>query len=395
MTAYLTLDDIDVSGSRVLVRSDLNVPLDGGTITDDFRIRSSLPTIQRLRDAGAVVIVASHLGRPDGWDPALSMAPVAERLGALGGFAVTALPAVVGDEVEAAIAAGSPGDVYLLENTRYEPGEKKNDPEFAAALGRLADVFVLDAFGTAHRAHASTVGVTAHVKSVAGPLLAAEIESLSTLLHDPPRPYVVVLGGAKVSDKLGVMKALLPKVDAMLVGGGMCFTLLKAEGYDVGNSLLEDDMLEEVRDLLASQWGSRITLPTDIVVAERFAEDSPFETVASTDMPGEGLGLDIGPESAARFSSVIEGAGSVFWNGPMGVFEWDSFRSGTETVANAFASSPAFTVAGGGDSVAALRSFGLTEQISHMSTGGGAGLEFLEGDTLPGLAALERWTDAT
>ena len=395
MPAYLTLDDIDVSGLRVLVRSDLNVPLDDGEITDDFRIRSSLPTIERLRREGAVVTVASHLGRPDGWDPALSMAPVATRLAELGGFAVTSISQVAGDEAEAAVAGGKPGDVFLLENTRYEPGEKKNDPQLAAAFGRLADVFVLDAFGTSHRAHASTVGVTAHVKSVAGPLLAAEIESLSTLLHDPPRPYVVVLGGAKVSDKLGVMKALLPKVDAMLVGGGMCFTLLKAKGFDVGGSLLEDEMLEEVAGLLASEWGSRITLPDDIVVAERFAEDSPFQTVAATGMPESGLGLDIGPESAERFSSIIRGAGSVFWNGPMGVFEWDSFRSGTETVAQAFASSPAFTVAGGGDSVAALRSFELTEQISHVSTGGGAGLEYLEGDTLPGLAALERWTDGT
>jgi phosphoglycerate kinase len=392
MPNYLTLDDIDVSGSRVLLRSDLNVPLDGGTITDDFRIRSSLPTIQRLREAGAVVTVASHLGRPDGWDPAFSMAPIAERLGELGGFPVTALTAVVGDEVEAAIAAGRPGDVFLLENTRYEPGEKKNDPELTAALGRLGDYFVLDAFGTAHRAHASTVGVTHHVRSVAGPLLAQEVEALAALLHDPARPYVVVLGGAKVSDKLGVMKALLPRVDVMLVGGGMCFTLLAAEGYDVGNSLLEEDMIDEVRDLLASEWGSRVTLPSDIVVADRFAEDAATRVVPATDMPSDWLGLDIGPDTAALFSSVTTGAGAVFWNGPMGVFEWDSFRAGTETVARAFADSTAFTVAGGGDSVAALRSFGLDDKISHLSTGGGAGLEFLEGDPLPGLEALERWT---
>jgi phosphoglycerate kinase len=395
VAGYLTLEDVDVDGRRVLLRSDLNVPLRDGAVTDDFRIRSSLPTIERLRASGAIVTVASHLGRPEGRDPALSMRPVAEWLSELGGFTVQALPDVVGAAVEAAVAAASPGDVLLLENTRWEQGEKKNDPGLSAALGRLADVFVLDAFGTAHRAHASTVGVTAHVRSVAGPLLAAEVEALSALLHDPARPYVVVLGGAKVSDKLGVMKALLPKVDVMLVGGGMCFTLLAAEGYDVGDSLLEEDMIDEVRDLLASEWGSRITLPKDIVVAERFAEDAPFETVPATDMPEEGLGLDIGPDAAARFAAVIQGAGSVFWNGPMGVFEWASFRAGTETVAHAFATSPAFTVAGGGDSVAALRSFGLADQISHMSTGGGAGLEYLEGDTLPGLEALERWTDGT
>ena len=393
MAAYLTLDDLDVSGARVLLRSDLNVPLDGGRVADDFRIRSSLPTITRLRDSGAIVIVASHLGRPTGRDPAFSLEPVARRLSELGGFPVTQLPAVVGDEVEAAVAAAVPGDVLLLENTRYEPGETKNDPELAAALGRLGDFFVLDAFGTAHRAHASTVGVASYVKSAAGPLLAEEVEALGALLHDPPRPYVVVLGGAKVSDKLGVMKALLPKVDVLLVGGGMCFTLLAAEGYDVGDSLLEEDMVDEVRELLSSRWGSRVTLPVDIVVADRFAEDADWQVVPATRMPSAGVGLDIGPDTAARFSAVISGAGSVFWNGPMGVFEWEAFRHGTETVARAFAASSAFTVAGGGDSVAALRSFGVDDKISHMSTGGGAGLEFLEGDPLPGLGALERWTN--
>ena len=395
MTAYLTLDDIDVSGARVLVRSDLNVPLGSGRVVDDFRIRSSLPTISRLRELGAVVTVASHLGRPDGRDPAFSLEPVAARLSELGGFPVTQLPAVVGDEVEAAIKVGDAGDVFVLENTRFEPGEKKNDPGLSEALSRLGDYFVLDAFGTAHRAHASTVGVATQLKSVAGPLLAQEVAVLDSLLNDPDHPYIVVLGGAKVSDKLGVMKALLPRVDAMLVGGGMCFTLLAAEGYDVGDSLLEKDMVGEVRGLLSSEWGSRVTLPTDVVVAERFAEDSPWQVVPATDMPEDGVGLDIGPDTAARFSSVIMGAGSVFWNGPMGVFEWEAFRSGTETVAEAFASTSAFTVAGGGDSVAALRSFGLDDQVSHLSTGGGAGLEFLEGDSLPGLEALKRWTHDT
>lgn len=393
MTAFLTLDDLDLAGARVLLRSDLNVPLDDGQVADDFRIRASLPTIARLRESGAIVIVASHLGRPSGADPALSLTPVGERLSELGGFAVAQLPAVIGPEVEAAVAAASPGDVLLLENTRFEAGETTNDPALAAALGELADVFVLDAFGTAHRAHASTVGVAEHVKSAAGPLLAAEVEALSGLLDSPDRPYVVVLGGAKVSDKLGVMKALLPRVDVMLVGGGMCFTLLAAEGYDVGNSLLEEDMIDEAGELLKSEWGSRVTLPSDIVVADRFAADATPSVVAATDMPEDSYGLDIGPESAELFASVVTGARAVFWNGPMGVFEWESFRAGTETVARAFAESEAFTVAGGGDSVSALRSFGLEDAISHMSTGGGAGLEFLEGDPLPGLVALERWAD--
>lgn len=392
MAAYLTLDDVDVRGRRVLLRSDLNVPLDEGSVADDFRIRSSLPTIDRLRKAGAVVTVASHLGRPDGRDPEYSMAPVAACLAELGSFDVHPLTDVVGGEVEAAIADAGPGDVLLLENTRYEAGEKKNDAELSAAFGRLADVFVLDAFGSAHRAHASTVGVTEHITSVAGPLLVAEIEALSRLIGDPARPYVVVLGGAKVSDKLGVMKNLLPKVDAMLVGGGMCFTLLAAQGHEVGASLVEEDMIDEVSSMLASGWGSRIGLPTDIVVADRFAEDAAPQLVPAGAIPAGSMGLDVGPETAAQFASVIADAGSVFWNGPMGVFEWEAFRAGTRTVADAFARASAFTVAGGGDSVAALRMFELTDQISHVSTGGGAGLEYLEGEPLPGLVALERWT---
>ncbi|MBT8202031.1 MAG: phosphoglycerate kinase, partial [Acidimicrobiia bacterium] len=327
MTAFLTLDDIDVSGARVLVRSDLNVPLEDGAVGDDFRIRSSLPTITRLRNDGAIVIVASHLGRPEGRDPQFSLAPVAEHMVELAGYPVTQLPGVYGPEVDDALAGAEPGDVFLLENTRFEPGEKKNDPELAAALAGLADYFVLDAFGSAHRAHASTVGVADHITSVAGPLLAAEVAALGALLEDPPRPYVVVLGGAKVSDKLGVMKSLLPKVDAMLVGGGMCFTLLAAQGYKIGESLLEEDMMDEVGELLASERGSRISLPTDIVVAGRFAEDATATVVPATEMPAEGLGLDIGPDSAEQFARAIAEAGSVFWNGPMGVFEWESFRA--------------------------------------------------------------------
>jgi phosphoglycerate kinase len=391
MGEYLTLDDVEVAGQRVLVRADLNVPLSGGAVDDDFRIRASLPTINRLRKAGATVVVCSHLGRPKDREPEFRMDPVAVRMAEIGGFAVRKLDGVVGGAVEAAVAAAEPGDVLLLENTRFEPGEKKNDPALAKGLAALADLFVLDAFGSAHRAHASTVGVADHLRSVAGPLLLAEVEALGSLLAEPPHPFIVVLGGAKVSDKLGVIKSLLPRVDMMLIGGGMCFTLLAAEGYEIGSSLVEEDRIDEVRDVLASAWGDRIRLPDDIVVADRFASDAEWEVVSRNAIPDDWLGLDIGPKTAEAFAAAIRGSGAVFWNGPMGVFEWEQFRRGTEVVARALTGHPGFTVVGGGDSVAALRMLGLEGEVSHVSTGGGAGLEMLEGKTLPGLAALERW----
>ncbi len=391
MSKYLTLADVDPTGKRVLVRSDLNVPISAGSVADDFRIRASLPTIASLRDAGATVVVCSHLGRPKDREPEFRMDPVAVRLGEVGGFRVRKLDAVVGDEVEAAVAEAAPGDVLLLENTRFEPGEKKNDEALAKGLAALADLFVLDAFGSAHRAHASTVGVTDHVRSVAGPLLVSEVEALGSLLADPPHPFTVVLGGAKVSDKLGVIKSLLPKVDLMLIGGGMCFTLLAAEGYEIGSSLVEEDRIDEVREVMASAWGDRIRLPDDIVVADRFAADAGSKVVDRNSIPEDWMGLDIGPKTAEVFAAAIRGSGAVFWNGPMGVFEWEPFRSGTEVVARALTDHPGFTVVGGGDSVAALRMLGLEGAVSHLSTGGGAGLEMLEGKTLPGLAALERW----
>ena len=391
MGKYLTLDDVDVAGKRVLVRADLNVPISSGAVADDFRIKASLPTISRLREAGTTVVVCSHLGRPKDREPEFRMDPVAIRLAELGGFPVRKLDAVVGADVEASVATAGPGDVLLLENTRFEPGEKTNDPDLARGLAGLADLFVLDAFGSAHRAHASTVGVADYVLSVAGPLLCQEVEALGSLLTNPPHPFTVVLGGAKISDKLGVIKSLLPRVDMMLVGGGMCFTLLKAEGYEIGASLAEDDRLEEVTEVLGSEYGDRILLPDDIVVAAGFTADADRAVVPRNAIPDDWMGLDIGPVTAAGFAAAIRGSGAIFWNGPMGVFEWERFRSGTEVVARALTDHAGFTVVGGGDSVAALRMLGLEGEVSHLSTGGGAGLEMLEGKTLPGLTALERW----
>lgn len=388
---YLTLDDLQVNGRRVLVRSDLNVPLANGEVTDDFRIRSSLPTIERLRGAGATVVVCSHLGRPKGHDPAFSMGPVAARMSELAGFEVRKLDGVVGKDILEQVRRAGSGDVLLLENTRFEEGEKKNDPELADGLAELADAFVQDAFGSVHRAHASTVGVAERIPSAAGPVVVSELESLGKLLGDPERPYVVVLGGAKVSDKLGVIRNLLPKVDAMLIGGGMCFTLLAAQGKEVGKSLVEEDRLDEVRELLDGPGGEKIRLPSDIVAADEFAEGADHRVVSVDEIPGDSIGLDVGPRTSDEFSAVIGDAGSVFWNGPMGVFEWEAFRSGTEKVAEAMGATAAFTAVGGGDSAAALRLLGLEDEVSHLSTGGGASLELLEGKELPGVAVLERW----
>jgi len=376
MPKYLTLDDVEVGGTDVLVRSDLNVPIEDGQITDDFRIQAALPTLELLVDAGAAVRVCSHLGRPEGADPAFSLRPVAEHMATL-------------TSKEVGFETG--GQITVLENTRFEPGETKNDPAYAARLADGVGLFVEDAFGSVHRAHSSTVGVAELVKSVAGPLLDQELTALSRFVDEPVLPYVVVLGGAKVSDKLGVIENLLPKVDAMLIGGGMCFTLLKAKGIEVGKSLVEEDMVEKVGELVQGAYGSRIILPADVVVAAQFAEDAEHRQVRVRDMPPDWVGLDIGHESTLLFQSVIRTAETVFWNGPMGVFEWEPFRAGTEGVARAVADSGAFTAVGGGDSVAAIRMFGLDDAISHVSTGGGAGLEFLEGRVLPGVQVLERW----
>lgn len=391
MSDYLTIDDLDVSGRRVLVRSDLNVPIDDGVVTDDFRIRKALGTIHRLRSDGAVTVVCSHLGRPDGPDREFSLEPVARRLGELGGFSVRHLTQVVGPDVDGAVAEARDGDVVMIENTRFEPGETQNAPDLADRLASLADVFVQDAFGSVHRAHASTVGVAERLRSAAGPLLDAELASLGHFLGAPERPYVVVLGGAKVSDKLGVVENLLPKVDTMLIGGGMCFTLLAAQGHPVGTSLVQDDQVGVVSDLLDGPHGDKIVLPDDVVAAAEFAEDADGRIVSADEIPDDFMGLDIGPRTSAAFASAIGEASSVFWNGPMGVFEWEPFRAGTEAVAKAMAECDGFTAVGGGDSAAALRLLGMEGEVSHLSTGGGAGLELLEGEELPGVAVLERW----
>jgi phosphoglycerate kinase len=386
-----TLESLDVSGATILVRADLNVPLDDGVIGDDFRIRSSIPTLTELRSRGAKLVVCSHLGRPKGEDPSLSMAPVAQRLGELGGFPTILAPGVAGDAVNATISGADDGSVVVLENTRFALGETSNDADLAAAMAQPIDAFVLDAFGSAHRAHASTVGVAQLVPSAAGLLLQKEVDALSALLGDADRPYVVVLGGAKVSDKLAVIENLLPRVDLMLVGGGMCFTLLSARGYEIGSSLVEEDMLPVVERLLGGDHGGKIVLPEDIVVADRFAEDAATSIVDADAIPDDVMGLDIGPRTIEQFSGVIRSAHSLFWNGPMGVFEWEAFRAGTAGVADAVASCDGFTVVGGGDSVAAIRLLGREDDVSHVSSGGGAGLELLEGRDLPGVAALRRW----
>lgn len=387
----MTLDDLEVVGRRVLVRSDLNVPLEGGQVGDEFRIAAALEAVNLLRDRRATVVVCSHLGRPKDREPEFAMDRVAEKMSELGGFPVRKLNGVVGPGIERAIENASAGEVLMLENTRFEPDETKNDPVLSTELARLADLFVQDAFGSVHRAHSSTVGVAERVRSAAGPLLIKEVESLGRFLGEPDRPYVVVLGGAKVSDKLGVIHNLLPKVDAMLIGGGMCFTLLAAQGHEIGRSLVEEDQIEAVQQILSGPYADRLQLPTDFVVADRFAEDARSKVVAAHAIPMDSLGLDIGPETARSFASVVLGASSVFWNGPMGVFEWEPFRRGTEEMARALVECPGFTAVGGGDSAAALRQLGLADRVSHLSTGGGAGLELLEGKELPGVAVLARW----
>ncbi len=389
---FLTVADLPVSARRVLLRSDLNVPLRNGRVADDFRLRAAIPAISQLRDAGATVVLCSHLGRPGGRvADGMRMAPVAVALSELGGFPVVHASDSVGQDAGRLVKEARPGDVVLLENTRFHPGEVTNDPDYASELAAWADFFVLDAFGSAHRAHASTTGVSALLRSAAGPLLERELAVFRSLMENPPGPFTVVLGGAKVSDKLPLIRALLPKVDAMLVGGGMCFSFLAVEGYEVGNSLVEPDYFDSLDELLSTPEADRLVLPSDIVTADRFEEGADGAAVGVSSIEEGTWGLDIGPATARQFAEVICGSGSVFWNGPMGVFEWEAFRSGTATVADAMARSSAFRVAGGGDSVAALRMLGREADLDHLSTGGGAGLELLEGKTLPGVKGLERW----
>ncbi|TDD10932.1 phosphoglycerate kinase [Nonomuraea deserti] len=396
-----TLDDLDVKGRRVLVRADLNVPLDGEKITDDGRIQASVPTITALTGAGAKVVVCAHLGRPKGQVTAkYSLRPVARRLGELLGQDVAFASDVVGDSARGCVESLQDGQVVLLENLRFEPGEESKDDAtrraFAERLAGLAELYVGDGFGAVHRKHASVYDVPQLLPHAAGGLVVAEVEVLKRLTQEPERPYVVVLGGAKVSDKLGVIANLLTKVDRLLVGGGMAYTFLKAQGHEVGRSLLQEDQLDQVRGFLdeAAKRGVELVLPVDVLAAVTFAADAEHEVVDATAIPADREGLDIGPRTRELFASKLADARTVFWNGPMGVFEFDAFAGGTRAVAEALiaqtGSGGAFTVVGGGDSAAAVRRLGLPEDgFSHISTGGGASLEYLEGKTLPGLAALE------
>jgi len=386
-----TVRDVDVDGKRVLVRVDFNVPQDkSGQITDDTRIRAALPTIEYLRQHGARVILASHLGRPKGRVvESMRLDPVAERLSALLGIPVRKLNAAIGSEVREAVLAMRPGDVVLLENLRFYPEEEANDSTFARQLASLADLYVNDAFGTAHRAHASTEGVAHYLPAVAGLLMAKELEFLGQAVTNPRRPFVAILGGAKVSDKIGVIENLLPKVDRLLIGGGMANTLFLAKGYDVGDSLVEADKVDVARDLLG-RGGDKIVLPSDVVIADAFSAEATVQVVPADRVPAKWRIMDIGPETVRRFSQALQGAHTVVWNGPMGVFEMEPFATGTIALAHAVADLPdATTIVGGGDSAAAVEAAGVADRITHISTGGGASLEFLEGRVLPGVAILQ------
>jgi phosphoglycerate kinase len=387
-----TLEDLsDVSGKRVLVRVDFNVPLDHGKVADDTRIRAALPTIEELRRRGARLVLASHLGRPKNREPELSLRPAVDRLAELTGANVTLAPDVVGPEVRALTEKLGEGDILVLENVRYEPGETKNDPALAAEFAQLADVYVNDAFGSAHRAHASTEGV-AHLVSdrAAGHLLEREVKTLSSILEDPRRPLVAVLGGAKVSDKIAVIDRFLEVADTLLIGGAMCFPFLAAQGHAIGSSLCAQEDVELAKRTLQPSGEPRATieLPRDLVVGDRFDAEAEIQTLDGVEVPDGWMGLDIGPRTAADYGALIDRAGTVFWNGPMGAFEMEPFAAGTRAVAEAVAAAGGTTVVGGGDSAAALQRFGLADRVTHLSTGGGAALELIEGRELPGVEAL-------
>jgi phosphoglycerate kinase len=384
-----TIRDIDVQGKRVLVRVDYNVPVKEGVVGDDTRIHAAMPTLDYLLENGAALILCSHLGRPKGSpDPKYSLKPVAEHLSKLMGKPVQFVEEAIGPKAEAAAEALKPGEVLVLENTRFHPGETKNDPDMARQLASLADIYVDDAFGSAHRAHASTEGVTQFLPAVAGFLLEKEIQYLGQAIADPERPFVAILGGAKISDKIGVIKNLLAKADSILIGGGMANTFFKAEGYPVADSLVEDEALDTAKELLA-QAGTKLRLPVDVVIADKFEADAQHKTMATGPIPDGWRILDIGPETIEHYSRIIHEAKTIVWNGPMGVFEFPEFAKGTFAVAQAAAESDAVTIVGGGESVAAVKQSGLADKITHISTGGGASLEMLEGLTLPGVAALQ------
>ena len=389
--AKKTVREAEVAGKRALVRVDFNVPLDGGQVADDTRIRAALPTIELLREEGAIAILVSHLGRPKGKvDEALSMRPVGEHLAELLGAPVHQAPAVVGDDVETMVAGLSPGDVLLLENVRFEPGETENDPALAEALAALADLYVNDAFGAAHRAHASTEGVAHRLPAYAGLLLEREVTELTRVVESPEHPLVVVLGGAKVSDKVGVIDRFLEVADRILIGGAMCFSFFRAQGISTGDSLVEEEGVKLAEEALRRAEASdcELALPVDLVLGKSFDADTERRESDGVEVSDGWMGLDVGPRTAAAFAEAIGAAGTVLWNGPMGAFELEPFAAGTRTVAEAVAAAPGTTVVGGGDSVAALHEFGLADQVDWVSTGGGASLELLEGKRLPGVEAL-------
>lgn len=385
--------DAAVSGKKVLLRCDFNVPQnkETGEITSDKRIKAALPTIKYLLDNGAAVIACSHLGKPKGeWKPKLSLAPVAEHLSKLLDRPVIFANDIIGEDAKAKAAALKPGEIMLLQNLRYDIREEKNDPEFAKELASLADIYVSDAFGTVHRAHASTAGVAAYLPAYAGLLVLKELSVMGKALEEPARPFVAVLGGAKVSDKIGVINNLLSKADTIIIGGGMAYTFIKAMGYEIGKSLLEEDKLDYARSMIekAKEKNVKLLLPVDTAVGSEFAPDCERKVVKVSEIPADWMGMDIGPETIKLFSDAVKSAATVVWNGPMGVFEFNAFAQGTEAMAKALAESGAVTIVGGGDSAAAVEKLGYADKMTHISTGGGASLEFLEGLELPGVACL-------
>ena len=388
-----TVRDIDVKGKKVLCRCDFNVPQDKatGAITDDKRIVAALPTLKYLLEQGAAVIACSHLGKPKGeWKESLTLAPVAKRLSELLGQEVIFAKDIIGEDAKAKAAALQPGQIVLLENLRFDKGEEKNDPEFAKALASLADVYVSDAFGTVHRAHASTAGVAAYLPAVSGFLIQKELEVMGGAMANPKRPLVAILGGAKVSSKIGVINNLLDIADTIIIGGGMAYTFIKAMGGSVGTSLLEEDRLDYCKEMMdkAKSKGVKFLLPVDTLCAAEFSADAKPELVDTMHIPDDRMGMDIGPKTIALFSDAVKDAGTVIWNGPMGVFEFPAFAEGTRAIARALAQTDAITIVGGGDSAAAVAQLGFADQMTHISTGGGASLEFLEGKELPGVACL-------
>ncbi len=388
----MSIEDVDVKGKRLFCRVDFNVPLEEGQITDDNRIRAALPTIRYLVEQGAKLILASHLGRPKGQAvDELRLDPVAERLADLLGRSVFKADEVIGKEVEEKADELKEGDILLLENVRFHPGEEKNDPELARAFSGLADLYVNDAFGAAHRAHASTAGIAEYLPAVAGFLMKKELDTLGQALEDPERPFTAIIGGAKVKDKIGVIDNLLDKVDNLLIGGGLSYTFLKAKGLEIGKSLLEEEKLDQAQAFMkkAEEQGVNLVLPADVVVSGEFSPDAPAETVDVESIPADKEGLDIGPKTREKFAEIIGSSQLVIWNGPLGVFEFDRFAEGTFAVAQAVAESDAASIIGGGDSAAAIQKSGLANRVDHISTGGGASLELMEGKVLPGVDVLK------